>query len=221
MTGPRLSRDLIAMRVAKELGDGKYVNLGTGIPTLVSQFTPEGCNIVYHSESGVLNYGPLAKEGEEDINLINASGQFLAPVPGMAFFTSEDAFAMVRGGHIDITVLGAFQVSEYGDLANWIIPERGTGNIGGAMDLVAGAQRIIVAMEHTNSQNQPKVVLECTLPVTGSRCVSLIVTDVAVLEVTPSGLILKEIAPEWTPQEVQSITEPRLIIPGDLAEIKI
>ena len=221
MTSPRLNREVIAMRVARELSDGTYVNLGTGIPTLVSQFTPEGYNIVYHSESGVLNYGPLAKEGEGDIDLINAGGQFLAPVPGMAFFTSADAFAMIRGGHIDVTVLGAFQVSEHGDLANWILPTRGIGNIGGAMDLVAGARRIIVAMEHTDSRDQPKVVLECTFPLTGSRCVSLMVTDVSVIEVTPSGLVLKEVAIGWTPEEVQSITEPRLIISRDLKEMEI
>ena len=217
----RLDREAIAMRVAKELSDGDYVNLGIGIPTLVSQFVPEGKAVVYHSESGVLNYGPLAGEEEQDIDLINAGGQFLLPVPGMAFFHSADAFAMIRSGHIDVTVLGAFQVSERGDLANWMLPARGVGNIGGAMDLAAGAKRVIVAMEHTDPQGQPKVVRECTYPLTGQRCVSLIVTDVAVMEVMPSGLLLKEIAPGWTDQEVQEVTEPQLVIAPDLKEMEL
>ena len=221
MTLPRLDREAIAMRVAKELSDGDYVNLGIGIPTLVSQFVPEGRAVVYHSESGVLNYGPLAGEEEQDIDLINAGGQFLLPVPGMAFFSSADAFAMIRGGHIDVAVLGAFQVSERGDLANWMLPARGVGNIGGAMDLAAGAKRVIVAMEHTNPQGQPKVVRECTYPLTGQRCASLIVTNVAVMEVTPSGLLLKEMAPGWTEQEVQELTEPRLVIAPDLKEMEL
>ena len=221
MTLPRLDREAIAMRVAKELSDGDYVNLGIGIPTLVSQFVPEGRAVVYHSESGVLNYGPLAGEEEQDIDLINAGGQFLLPVPGMAFITSADAFAMIRGGHIDVTVLGAFQVSEQGDLANWMLPARGVGNIGGAMDLAAGAKRVIVAMEHTDPQGKPKVVRECSYPLTGRRCVSLIVTDVAVMEVTPSGLLLREMAPGWTDQEVQEVTEPRLVIAPDLREMEL
>ena len=221
MTSPRLDREAIAMRVAKELPDGAYVNLGIGIPTLVSQFVPEGRTVVYHSESGVLDYGPLAVEGDQDIDLINAGGQFLLPVPGMAFFHSADSFAMIRGGHIDVTVLGAFQVSEHGDLANWMLPERGVGNIGGAMDLAAGARRVIVAMEHTDPQGRPKVVRECTFPLTGSRCVSLIVTDVAVMEVTPSGLLLREVAPGWTPQHVQDITGPRFAIAPSLKEIEL
>ena len=221
MAGPRLDREIIAMRVAKELADGAHVNLGIGIPTLVSQFLPEGKTVVYHSESGVLNYGPLADEGAEDIDLINAGGQFLAHVPGMSFFHSADAFAMIRGGHIDIAVLGAFQVSEHGDLANWMLPSRGIGNIGGAMDLAAGAKRLIVAMEHTDPQGQPKLVRDCTFPLTGRRCVSLIVTDLAVIEVTPSGLLLRELAPGWTPQEVQHLTEPRLAVAPDVKEIEL
>ena len=221
MASPRLDREVIAMRVARELPDGAYVNLGIGIPTLVSQFLPEGRTVVYHSESGVLNYGPMADEGQEDIDLINAGGQFLLPVPGMAFFHSAEAFGMIRGGHIDITVLGAFQVSEHGDLANWMLPARGVGNIGGAMDLAAGAKRVIVAMEHTDAQNNPKVVRECTFPLTGQRCVSLIVTDVAFIEVLPSGLLLREVAPGWTPQEVQDMTEPRLTVAPDLKEMEL
>ncbi len=221
MSGPRLEREAIAMRVAKELPDGAYVNLGIGIPTLVSQFVPEGRTIIYHAEDGILNYGPLAGQGQEDIDLINAGLQFLLPVPGMAFFHSADAFDMIRGGHIDVAVLGAFQVSERGDLANWLRPERGVGNIGGAMDLAAGAKRVIVAMEHTDPQGKPKVLRECSFPLTGSRCVSLIVTDVAVIEVTPSGLLLREVAPGWAPREVQEITEPRLAIALDLKEMEL
>ena len=209
------------MRVAKELPDGTYVNLGIGIPTLVSNYVPEVHTVFYHSESGVLNCGPLADEGEEDVDLINAGGQFLKSVPGMSFFSSADAFAMIRGGHIDLTVLGALQVSEKGDLANWMLPERGMGNIGGAMDLAAGAKRIIVAMEHTDRRNRPKIVKECTYPVTGRQCVSLVVTDLAVIEVAKHGLTLKEIAPGWTVEEVQELTEARLTPAPDLKEVEL
>ena len=209
------------MRVANELADGDYVNLGIGMPTLVSQFVPQGMTVIYHSESGVLNYGPLAAEGEPDVDLINAGGQFLLPVPGMAFFNAAEAFAMIRGGYIDVSVLGAFQVSERGDLANWMLPTRSVGNIGGAMDLAAGAKRMIVAMEHTDAQGGPNVVRRCSFPLTGRGCVSLIVTDVAVIEVTPSGLLLKEVAPGWTADDVQEITEPTLRIDADLSEIAL
>ena len=177
----RLDREVIAMRVAKELPDGAYVNLGIGIPTLVSSFVQEGNVVFYHSESGILNCGPLADEGEEDIDLINAGGQFLKPIPGAAFFSSADAFAMIRGGHVDVTVLGSHQVSARGDLANWMLPTRGVGNVGGAMDLAAGARSVIVAMEHTDRQDRPKIVEECTFPLTGKECVSLVVTDLAVM----------------------------------------
>lgn len=217
----RLDREVIAMRVAKELPDGGYVNLGIGIPTLVSSFVPEGSVVFYHSESGVLNCGPLAGEGEEDIDLINAGGQFLQPVPGMAFFSSVEGFAMIRGGHVDVTVLGAHQVSAKGDLANWMLPERGVGNIGGAMDLAAGAKKVIVAMEHTDRQDRPKIVEECTYPVTGKRCVSLIVTDLAVIQPTKEGLVLKEVAPGWTPEEVQELTGAKLILAPDLKEYEL
>ena len=217
----RLDREVIAMRVALELQDGDVVNLGLGIPTLCSQFVPEGRTVSYHSESGVLNYGPMAEEGEEDIDLINAGGQFLAPVPGMSFFNSAEAFAMIRGGHVDVTVLGALQVSEKGDLANWMLPERGVGNVGGAMDLVAGARRVIVAMEHSDKKGNPKVVRECTYPLTGTECVSLIVTDIAVMEVTARGLVLREVVPGWTGEEVQAETEARLVVPPDLKDIEL
>ncbi len=215
---PRLEREIIAMRVAKELPDQGYVNLGIGIPTLVSNFVPDGKVIFYHSESGVLNCGPLAEEGEEDIDLINAGGQFLQMVPGMSFFNSAEAFAMIRGGHVDVTVLGSHQVAANGDLANWMLPQRGVGNVGGAMDLAAGAKDVIVAMEHTDRQDRPKILEECTLPVTGKGCVSLIVTDLAVIRCTAEGLVLEEVAPGWTPEEVQELTGARLIFSPDLRE---
>ena len=214
----RLGREVIAMRVAKELPDGGYVNLGIGIPTLVSDFVTAGSAVFYHSESGVLNCGPLAEEGDDDIDLINAGGQFLEPVPGMAFFSSVDGFAMIRGGHVDVTVLGAHQVSAKGDLANWLLPQRGVGNVGGAMDLAAGAKTVIAAMEHTDRRNQPKIVEECTFPITGKECVSLIVTDLAVIQRTGQGLVLKEVAPGWTAEEVQQLTGARLIPAPDLTE---
>ena len=221
MPSERLPREVIAMRVARELQDGDVVNLGLGIPTLCSQFVPEGRSVSYHSESGVLNYGPMAEPGEEDIDLINAGGQFLAQVPGMSFFNSADAFAMTRGGHVDVTVLGALQVSEKGDLANWMLPERGIGNVGGAMDLAAGARRTIVAMEHTDRSGTPKILRECSYPLTGKGCVSLIVTDIAVIEVTPEGLLLAEVAPGWTAEEVQGQTAARLAISSDLRDIEL
>jgi 3-oxoacid CoA-transferase subunit B len=209
------------MRVAKELPDGAYVNLGIGIPTLVSSFLPEGKIVFYHSESGILNCGPLAEEGEEDIDLINAGGQFLQPVPGMSFFSSAEAFAMIRGGHVDVTVLGSHQVSAQGDLANWMLPQRGVGNVGGAMDLAAGAKNVIVAMEHTDRDNRPKIVEECTFPITGRGCVRLIVTDLAVIECTDEGLVLREVAPGWTPEEVQELTAAKLIISPGLKEYEL
>ena len=217
----RLPREVVAMRVAKELPDGGYVNLGIGIPTLVSTFVSDESMVFYHSESGVLNCGPLADEDNQDIDLINAGGQFLATVPGMAFFSSVDGFAMIRGGHVDVTVLGAHQVSAKGDLANWMLPERGVGNIGGAMDLAAGAKQVIVAMEHTDRSNNSKIVDECTFPITGKECVSLIVTDIAVMAPTPDGLILKEIAPGWSVEEVQSITAAHLIVTEDVKEYEL
>ena len=217
----RLPREIIAMRVAKELPDGAYVNLGIGIPTLVSSFLPEGRTVYYHSESGILNCGPLAEEGGEDIDLINAGGQFLDPVPGMSFFDSSQAFAMIRGGHVDVTVLGSHQVSSRGDLANWMLPQRGVGNVGGAMDLAAGASGVIVAMEHTDRDNNPKVVEECTFPVTGQGCVYLIVTDLAVIERTDDGLLLKEVAPGWSPEEVQALTGAKLIVSDDVKEFEL
>lgn len=221
MEKERLPRDVIAMRVAKELPAGSVVNLGIGIPTLVSNYLEGAQSVSYHSESGVLNYGPLAEEFEKDYDLINAGGQFLSWVDGMSFFGSDEAFAMIRGGHVDVTVLGALQVSEKGDLANWMLPQRGVGNIGGAMDLAVGAKRVIVAMEHTDRRNQPKLVKECTFPLTGRGCVSLVVTDLAVIEVTTEGMVLREVAPDWSVEEVQELTEARLIVGEDLREYEL
>lgn len=217
----RLDREIIAMRVAREFQHGDVVNLGIGIPSLCSQFVPEGREVLYHSESGVLNFGPMAEPGEEDQDLTNASGQFLAWYPGMSFFHSADAFAMIRGGHIDVTVLGALQVSERGDLANWMLPERGVGNVGGAMDLAAGARRVIVAMEHSDPNGNSKIVKECGYPLTGIGCVDTIVTDVAVIEVTDEGLLLKEVAPGWTARDVQAVTDAPLNVSSTLQDIQL
>ena len=217
----RLDRAIIAIRVAKELPPGACVNLGIGIPTLVSMFVADDSIVFYHSESGVLNCGPLAEAGGEDIDLINAGGQFLQPVPGMAYFSSVDAFAMIRGGHVDVTVLGAHQVSATGDLANWMLPDRGVGNIGGAMDLAAGAGKVIVAMEHNDRNGNPKVVQHCDYPLTGQGCVSLVVTDVAVLEPTPDGMVLREAAPGWTAADVQAVTGAELIVRGTVGEYEV
>ena len=217
----RLPREIVAMRVAKELPDGAYVNLGIGIPTLVSSFVPEGRTVYYHSESGILNCGPIAAAGEEDIDLINAGGQYLQSVEGMSFFDSAEAFAMIRGGHVDVTVLGSHQVSATGDLANWMLPQRGVGNVGGAMDLAAGASGVIVAMEHTDRNGEPKIVEECTFPLTGRGCVYLIVTDIAVIECDGQGLTLKEVAPDWTPEEVQQLTGAKLTVSPDVKEFEL
>lgn len=219
----RLSRELMAMRIAKELFDGAVVNLGIGIPTLVSSFIPEGIEVVYHTENGALGFGPVvtAEEFEDkaDIDLVNASGQYVTPRPGMCFFHHADSFLMIRGGHIDITVLGVIEVSERGDLANWMFPGRGVGNIGGGMDLAFNAKRVICATEHTTKDGKPKIVKQCSVPLTAPQCVNLIVTDIVVIEVTKEGLLLKEIAPGWTVEEVQAVTEPKLTVAEDLREI--
>jgi len=221
----RLSREAIAMRIAKELFDGAVVNLGIGIPTLVSSFVPEGMTVIYHTENGALGFGPVvtAEEMKEkaDIDLVNASGQYVTPLPGMCFFHHADSFAMIRGGHVDITVLGVLQVSEKGDLANWMFPGRGVGNIGGGMDLAFNARRVIVATEHTTKDGKPKIVRECSVPLTAPECVDLIVTDVAVIEVKDKHLVLKELAPGWTVDEVQAFTEPVMIVASDLREIEL
>jgi 3-oxoacid CoA-transferase subunit B len=219
---PRLDRQTIALRVAKEFDDGAVVNLGGGIPTLAANFVPEGRTVIFHTENGVLGFGGIPPtEQEENPYFLGANGVPFSALPGMSFFHHADSFAMIRGGHIDITVLGALQVSEKGDLANWTFPERGIGNIGGAMDLAMGCNRVIVAMEHTTPKGQLKILKECSFPLTARHCVDLIVTDIAVIQVTPEGLVIKEVAPNWTAKEVQALTEPELIISHDLKEIEL
>lgn len=221
----RLSREAIAMRVAKELFDGAVVNLGIGIPTLVSNFIPEGMTIIFHTENGALGFGPVLNQEEisekADVDFINAGGQYITSLPGMSFFNSAESFVMIRGGHIDITVLGVIEVSEKGDLANWMIPSRGVGNIGGGMDLAFNAKKVIAATEHITKDGKPKIVKQCSAPLTAPRCVDLIVTDIAVIEVTKRGLVLKEFAPGWTVEEIQALTEPKLRIARDLKEMEL
>ncbi len=221
----RLDTEVIAMRVAKEFKDGDFVNLGFGIGADAASYIPPDKTVIFHSEQGILGFGRILTEGEEDLadfNLTNAGGKFLAPQPGMCFFNHADSFVMVRGGHLDVTVLGALQVSEQGDLANWSLDPSGKlGNIGGAMDMPVGIKKVIVAMEHTTRDNRIKIVKKCTLPLTCPRCVDLIVTDLAVIEVTANGLILKEFAPGWSPEEIQTLTEARLIIADDLKEMEL
>ena len=216
----KLDRVAIAMRVTREFKDGDVVNLGVGIPTLCSSYLPQDRKVWLHAENGVLGYGPFADEGHQDPDLINASGQFVSPSPGISFFSSADAFNMIRGGHVDISVLGGFQVSEKGDLANWILPGRGSGNIGGAMELVTGAKKVIIAMEHTTKAGEPKLVAECAYPLTGKGCVDLIVTDLGVVEITEQGFLLLEIVHGFTPEEVQSVTGAPLAVSPDLREME-
>jgi 3-oxoacid CoA-transferase subunit B len=218
----RLDEQTMALRLAKEFKDGMVVNLGIGIPTLAVNFIPEGREIIFHAENGVLGYGPLAETEEEmDFDLVNPAGQFVTPKPGMSLFDHAESFAMIRGGHIDLCALGAFQVSGKGDIANWILPGRKLGNIGGGMDLVARAKKVIVVMTHTTKDDKPKIVNECTYELTGEKCVSLIITDIAVIEITTEGTILKEMAPGWTGEEIQKLTEPRLLIAPDIKEIEL
>lgn len=213
----RLNEQTMALRVAKEFQNGMVVNLGFGIPTLACNYIPEGREVIFQSENGCLGYSRTAiTEEEQDFNLVNASGQFVVGQPGMCFFDHAESFSMIRGGHIDLCVLGGLQVSEKGDLANWMIAGRQTGNIGGAMDLAFGAAKLLVVMTHTTKDNEPKILKECTYPLTAPRAVDLIVTDIAVIEVTDKGLVLKEVAPGWTAEEVQALTEPKLTIAPDL-----
>ncbi|MCX5990812.1 MAG: 3-oxoacid CoA-transferase subunit B [Chloroflexi bacterium] len=219
-----IARELIALRIANELQDGTYVNLGIGIPTLVSNWI-EGRDIVLQAEIGMLNTGPLAQDNEIDQDCINASCQPVKELPGCCFFSDCESMAMIRGGYMDVAVLGALQVSEKGDLAGWNNPERGfpehIGNIGGSMDLAVGARKVIVAMEHTTKDGGFKVVKKCTYPVTAVGVVKLIVTDLAVIDVTEKGLVLREVAPGLTAKDVQSVTEPKLIISPNLKEIQL
>jgi 3-oxoacid CoA-transferase B subunit len=218
----RLDDQTMALRVAKEFKNGMVVNLGFGIPTLASNYIVEENEIVIQSENGVLGIGRTAvTEDEQDFHLVNASGQFATPLPGMCFFDHAESFCMIRGGHIDLCVLGGLQVSEKGDLANWLIPGREPGSIGGGMDLAFGAARLVIVMTHTTKDNQPKILHKCTYELTAPQVVDLIITDIAVIEVTPDGLVLKETAPGWTPEEIQALTEPKLKISPDLKVMEL
>jgi 3-oxoacid CoA-transferase subunit B len=216
-----IPRELMALRIANEIPDGSYVNLGIGIPTLVSNWL-EGRDIVFEAELGMLNCGPLASPEETDQDMINASCQPILELPGASYFSEAESFAMIRGGHIDVAVLGALQVAENGDLAGWCIPATGrglTGNIGGSMDLAVCAKKLIVAMEHTTKGGEPKILKECSFPLTAKRCVNLIVTNLAVIEVVKEGLMLKEVAAGLSVADIQSVTEPRLIVSPNVKEM--
>ncbi len=215
-----LTRELIAMRVAQELKPGDAVNLGIGLPTLVADFVSDDRGVLFQAENGILGYGGIVDD-DFDPDLINASGQPVALQPGASFFDSATSFVMIRGGHMDVAVLGGLQVSQRGDLANWFVPERGGGSVGGAMDLAVGAKRLIIAMQHTTRDGGPRIVRDCDYPLTAPACVDLIVTNLAVIEVTTDGLLLRETAPGVTVDDVQAATEPTLLLAPDLREISL
>jgi 3-oxoacid CoA-transferase subunit B len=216
-----LDKNGIAKRIAQELQDGFYVNLGIGIPTLVANYIPDMIDVEFQSENGMLGMGPFPYEGEEDPDLINAGKQTITAQPGAVFFDSSTSFAMIRGQHVDLTVLGAMEVSDQGDIANWKIPGKMVKGMGGAMDLVASAKNIIVAMMHTNKAGESKLLRQCTLPLTGVRCVTRVVTNLAVLDITPNGFKLVERAPGVSVEEIKTATEGRLIIDGDIPEMQL
>lgn len=216
-----LDKNGIAKRIAQELRDGWYVNLGIGIPTLVANYIPDGIEVEFQSENGIIGMGPFPFEGEEDADLINAGKQTVTLRPGAALFDSATSFAMIRGQHVQLTVLGAMEVSDQGDIANWKIPGRMVKGMGGAMDLVASAENIIVAMMHTNKEGESKLLSECTLPITGVKCVKKVVTNLAVLDITPDGFQLIERAPGVSVDEIKAATAGRLVVKGDVPEMKI
>jgi 3-oxoacid CoA-transferase subunit B len=222
MSRSRLTREQIAQRAALELPDGAFVNLGWGIPNLIAAYVPPGITVYFHSENGILGMGPRARAGEEDFDLVDAMKVPVTVIPGAAFFSQVDAHVMTRGGHLDICILGGLQVSGKGDLANWRVPgAKGAGGIGGAMDISVGAQRLIVTMEHNAKDGSPKILKTCTYPLTAIECVNTIITDLAVIDVTPAGLLLRETAPGITPEEVQQHTEPKLRYEGKVPEMRL
>jgi 3-oxoacid CoA-transferase subunit B len=221
-SGRKLTREQVAARTALELRDGDCVNLGWGIPNLVSDFVPAGISVFFHSENGILGMGPRARPGEEDYDVVDAMKVPVTVVPGASYFDQGMAHLMARGGHLDVSILGGLQVAENGDFANWKVPgAKGSGGIGGAMDIATGARRLIVCMEHTTKDGAPKLVRRCTYPLTALACVHRVVTDLAVVDVTPDGFVLLEVAPGWTPEDLQKHTEARLIVRGRVREISL